>query len=334
MAERAVPPPLSLKERYSSLVVGSSGGPITAVLLVVFFGAWIVVAATGGDFMTIDNIRSMLIRSVALGIVAIGQTLVILAGSLDLSVAYLISVTAVLSSVIMDGDPGRIALAVVVVVLIGGLVGLTNGLVITKLRVNAFIATLGMSLILKGLLTASFDNFSGAVPDDYQVLGYGRIGPFPWAVLLLAVLGGAVWYMLNRTRYGHHLFAVGGDFDTARLSGVRADWVIIRAHIFCSLTAVMTGLFIVSRLRAGAPWVGPDGAYDLQSIAAVVLGGTALAGGRGGVGGTIAGVFLLAILDNVFNQLGVNTFLKDVLRGVILIAAIAIYALQRKRAGR
>jgi ribose transport system permease protein len=102
------------------------------------------------------------------------------------------------------------------------------------------------------------------------------------------------------------------------------------AHIFCSVTAVLTGLFIVSRLGAGAPWVGPDGNYDLESIAAVVLGGTALMGGRGGVLGTFAGVLILALLDNAFNQLQINPLLKDVVRGVIIIAAVAAYTFRQR----
>lgn len=126
---------------------------------------------------------------------------------------------------------------------------------------------------------------------------------------------------------------MGESEEAARLSGVRSSRVIIGAHILCSLTAVLTGLFIVSRLSAGAPWVGPDGNYDLESIAAVVLGGTALSGGKGGVLGTIAGVLILALLDNAFNQLKINAFLKDVVRGVIIIAAVAIYAVRHRRQG-
>ena len=188
-----------------------------------------------------------------------------------------------------------------------------------------------MALVLRGVLNSSFDNFAGAVPEQFQTLGYGAIGPVPLAVLLFAAVVLGAWVLLRSTRFGHHLYAVGGGEETARLSGVRSGRVLIGAHMLCSLTCVLTGLFIVSRLRAGAPWVGTDGNYDLESIAAVVLGGTALTGGRGGVLGTVAGVLILALLDNLFNQLEVNTFLKDVLRGVIIIAAVAVYALRTRR---
>ncbi|MBA2595405.1 MAG: ABC transporter permease [Chloroflexota bacterium] len=300
---------------------------IYGVLSLVALVSWGLILANGGQI----NVANTLVRSVALGMVAVGQTLVILGGSLDLSVAYQVSVTAVMASYVMQGNPDRMILGVVVVTTIGLAIGLANGLIITVLGVNPFIATLGMALVLRGVLNSSFDNFAGAVPEQFQVLGYGAIGPVPLAVLLFAAVVAIAWILLRATRFGHHLYAIGGSEETARLSGVRSGRVVIGAHMLCSLTCVMTGLFIVSRLRAGAPWVGPDGNYDLESIAAVVLGGTALIGGRGGVLGTVAGVLILALLDNLFNQLEVNTFLKDVLRGVIIITAVAVYALRTRR---
>jgi ribose transport system permease protein len=317
-----------------SSVASTNAAPIYLVLLAIFLAAWVIVSLTGRPFLTIDNLTSMLVRSVALGIVAAGQTVVILAGSLDLSVAYLISVAALVSSLIMSGDPSKIGIAVAAVLGIGVVVGLTNGLLVTKLRINAFIATLGVGLILRGLLNAAFDNFAGKVAPEFEVLGYGSIGPIPLSVLLLSATVLGVWFLLRSTRFGHHVYAVGGSEETARLSGVRSHRIIIGAHILCSLTAVLTGLFLVARIRAGAPWIGPDGGYDLESIAAVVVGGTALAGGRGGVWGTLAGVFILAIIDNAFNALQFNSFVKDVVRGVIIIAAVAIYAQRERRAGR
>jgi ribose transport system permease protein len=317
-----------------STIAASNAAPIYLVLLVIFAVAWIVVSLAGQPFLTIDNLTSMLVRSVALGIVAAGQTVAILAGSLDLSVAYLISVAALVASLIMSGDPSKIGIAVLAVLGIGVAVGLVNGLLVTKLRINAFIATLGVGLILRGLLNAGFDNFAGKVAPDFEVLGYGSVGPIPLSVILLSVTVVGVWFLLRSTRFGHHVYAVGGSEETARLSGVRSHRIIIGAHILCSLTAVLTGLFLVARIRAGAPWIGPDGGYDLESIAAVVVGGTALAGGRGGVWGTLAGVLILAIIDNAFNALQINSFIKDVVRGVIIIAAVAIYAQRERRAGR
>jgi ribose transport system permease protein len=300
---------------------------IYGVLALVALISWGLILANGGQI----NLANTLVRSVALGMVAVGQTLVILGGSLDLSVAYQVSVTAVMASYIMQGDPNRMLLGIAVVIAIGLAIGLANGLIITGLGVNPFIATLGMALVLRGVLNSSFDNFAGAVPAEFQSLGYGSIGPLPFSILLFLAVVLVAWFLLRHTRFGHHLYAIGGSEETARLSGVRSAQALIGAHILCSLTCVLTGLFIVSRLRAGAPWVGPDGNYDLESIAAVVLGGTALSGGKGGVLGTVAGVLILSLLDNLFNQLEVNTYLKDVLRGVIIVAAVAAYSLRSYR---
>jgi ribose transport system permease protein len=306
--------------------------PPVFIILVIVFGLSVLLDAIfgRGQFTSATILINLVVRSVALGIVAIGQTFVMIGASIDLSVAYMVSVTAVMASYLMQGDPARVPMAVAACFAIGGVVGLLNGLIITKLRVNAFIATLGMGLLLKGLLNASFETFIGAVPRSFQSFGYGQIGPVPISAIVLLVVTLVAWFVLRRTRFGAHLYAVGGSQDVSRLSGLRTDRVLIGAHVICSLTAVLTGLFVVSRLRSGAPWVGPDGLYDLESIAAVVVGGTALSGGRGGVMGTLAGVLIFGVLDSIFNQLGVDTFLKQVLRGIIIILAVASYTIRSR----
>ena len=307
-------------------VLASPAAPVFAALVAVFLIAWLVVELRGGTFLTVPNIVNMLQRSVALGIVSAGQTVVILLGSLDLSVAQLISLSSLIGSTTMDGSSANVVPAVGLVLAVGAGVGLANGLIITKLRVNAFIATLGMALILKGLIDNQWDGPAGRVPDSFESLGYTRFGVIPVSVFLLIAVVLAIYLMLRYTRFGYRIYAVGGDEDVSKLSGLRTHRTIIAAHVVCSLTAAITGLFLASRLGSGTPTVGPDGGYDLESIAAVVLGGTALMGGRGGVLGTLGGVFILAVLDNTFNQLEVNSFLKDVVRGVIIIAAVAVYA--------
>ncbi|GAA0920881.1 ABC transporter permease [Nonomuraea longicatena] len=299
---------------------------------VVFLALAAVVAAgvalTGTDFLSLQSVVDIQQRSAALGIVAVGQTLAILAGSLDLSVAYLISLVSLVSAEIMQsaGVPAAVGAALSV----SALVGLANGVVVTKLKVHAFIATLGVGLLIKGVLDHLYDGPAGRVPESFQHLGYDRIGPVPVSALLWAAVVGAVWFLLARTRLGYRVYAVGGDVEVARLSGVRTDRVVIAAHVICSLCAGVAGLLLAARLGAGTPTVGTDGGYDLESIAAVVLGGTALAGGRGGVAGTVGGVLLLAVLDSLFNRLELDSFVKDVVRGVVIVAAVAIYARRRR----
>ncbi|GII81688.1 sugar transporter permease [Sphaerisporangium rufum] len=319
--------------RLAALRPLPAGGPARAVylalaLLVVL--GWVLFALRGEQFLTMENIVGIQQRSAALGIVAIGQTMVILAGSLDLSVAYLISLTSLVAAETMAGGDGMVVPAIAAVLAVSATVGLVNGLVVTGLRVHAFIATLGVGLIVAGLLDARYDGPAGSVPASFQHLGYDRIGPLPVSALLWAAVAAAAWFLLRRTRLGHRIYAVGGDAEVARLSGVRTGRVVVAAHVICSVCAGIGGLLLASRLGAGAPTVGTDGGYDLESIAAVVLGGTALAGGRGGVAGTVGGVLLLAVLDSVFNQLEIDSFAKDVVRGVVLVAALAIYARGRR----
>jgi ribose transport system permease protein len=306
--------------------------PVPLLLIVASVATVIAVGLATGQTnqLSADGAIAILQRTVALGLVAVGQTFAILVASIDLSVANLVSVAAVIASFVMQGDPAMMLPGVAAVLAIGLLVGLVNGLLITKAGVNPLIATLGMGLILQGLLSASFDNFAGAVPEAFQVLAYGQVGPLPLSILLMLALFVAGWVVLRYTRYGAHVYATGGNVDGARLAGIRTDRVTIAAHVICSLCAAVAGLYLASRLRSGAPWVGRDGVYDLESIAVVVIGGTILAGGRGGVWGTLAGVVLFGCLDTVFNMIGVEAFLKQVLRGLIVIAAVAAYAWRQR----
>ena len=274
---------------------------------------------------------NIIVRSVALGIVAVGQTLVLIGASIDLSVAYTISITAVMSSYLMQGKNENVPFAILGVFVIGIAIGLVNGLTITKLKVNPFIATLGTSLIIKGLINATFSNYTGSVPRLFEYFGYGTIGPIPVSIIILLLVVLIGWFILARTKFGSHLYGVGGNSEVARLSGVRTDRVLIGAHVFCSVTAVLSGIFLVSLMRSGAPWVGPNGFYDLNSIATAVIGGTALSGGKGGVWGTLAGVLIFGVLSTAFNQLGVNPYLKIVFQGLIIILAVASYTIRSRK---
>ena len=307
--------------------------PVYYFLIIIFLAGGTLdhFFADGQIFTNPAIVLNIIVRAVALGIVAVGQSLVIIGASIDLSVAYTISITAVMSSYLMQGKDVNVPQAILAVFLIGAAIGVVNGLTITKLHVNPFIATLGTSLIIKGIINATFSNYTGSVPKSFEYFGYGTIGPIPVSIIILLVIVLAGWFVLARTKFGSHLYGVGGNSEVARLSGVRTDRVLIAAHIICSMTAVLAALFLVSQMRSGSPWVGPDGIYDLNSIAATVIGGTALAGGKGGVWGTLGGVLIFGVLDTVFNQLGVNPYLKNVLFGAIIIVAVASYTLRSRK---
>jgi ribose transport system permease protein len=297
----------------------------TALAALLLVGS-VLVGVKGGVLLDQGGILNILTRSTVLGLVAIGQTLAIVTGSLDLSVAYLIGLCSLVAAETMAGSQAMIVPGALAALAVAAVVGLVNGLVITVLKANAFIATLGVALVLRGYLEHNYTGPAGSVPRSFQHIGYDRIGPVPVAALLMLLLAAAAWWYLRRTRVGYHMYAVGGDIDVARLSGVRTGRTIVTAHVVCAVMAGLAGVFLASRLGSGAPYVGTDAGYDLESIAAVVLGGTALAGGRGGVVGTIGGVLILATLDTVFDDLAMDSFFKDVVRGVVLVVAVALYA--------
>lgn len=299
---------------------------VLGILVVTLIVGAILVGTVGRNFLSAGNIRDILTGMSVLGLVAIGQTLVVLGASLDLSVTYVISLSSLLAATIMNGSAGNIPAAVAITLLVCAGIGLVNGLIVTVLKVNGFIATLGVGLILQGILNTNFEGSAGNVPWEFQLIGATGVGPVPISTIIMIAMAVLIWFLLARTRTGNHLYAVGGDPETSRLSGVRTRPPLIAAHVLCSVFAGLAGLLLASRLGVGSPTVGQQGGYALLSIAAVVLGGTLLLGGRGSIWGTIGGVAILAVVDSVMSVMQVNPFLKDVVRGVVIVAAVAVYS--------
>ncbi|MDR2998025.1 MAG: ABC transporter permease [Microbacterium sp.] len=299
---------------------------VLGILILALIVGAVLVSTVGRNFFSPGNIRDILTGMSVLGLVAVGQTLVVLGASLDLSVTYVISLSSLLAATMMAGNPANIPVAVITTLLMCAAIGLVIGLIVTVLRVNGFIATLGVGLILQGVLNTNFKGSAGKVPWEFQLIGATGLGPVPVSTIIMIALAVVVWLLLGRTRTGAHLYAVGGDPEIARLSGVRTRPPLIVAHVLCSVFAGLAGLLLASRLGVGSPTVGQQGGYALLSIAAVVLGGTLLLGGRGSVWGTVGGVAILAVVDNVMSVMQVNPFLKDVVRGVVIVAAVAVYS--------
>lgn len=316
----------------TEIVKPKPGVPVAVLLAGLSIGFFVVVALATGETAQLSGqgIAGLLQRMVALGLVAIGQTFVILVGSIDLSVAALISAVAVLASHLMQGDPAMMLPTVLVCLGFCVAVGFVNGALVAYGGINPLIATLGTGLIIQGVLAASFGALQGSVAREFQVIAYGGVLGVPYSLLLLATLSLSAAFVLDRTLFGARIYAVGGNPDGARLAGIRTERVILSAHMVASLFAGAAGLYLAARLQSGTPWIGRDGIYDLESIAVTVIGGTILAGGKGGVAGTLAGVLLFASLDAGFNMLGIDAFLKQVLRGAIVIAAVAVHAVRTK----
>ncbi len=305
--------------------LGSTGIVLAVLVLTIVVGT-ILTGLEGRNFFSAGNISSVLTATSILGFIAVGQTLVILVGSLDLSVPYVVSLTSVLAAGTMAGQSGSVLAGVLVALAVAAVVGLASGMIVSLLHVHGFIATLGMGLIISGYLASNYQGNHGAAPRSFRLIGATQIGPIPISFLIMLGCALLAMLMLRRTRMGHHIYAVGGSAEVARLSGVRTPLPVITAHVLCSMLCALAGLLLLARLSVGNPTIGSQGQYDLMSIAAVVLGGTVLGGGKGNITGTLAGVAIFAVMSNVMAVMEIDPFLRDVIRGAVIVIAVAVYA--------
>ena len=292
---------------------------IYGILLILFVGA----SYASDRFLTERNLFNVMRQSAFLGIAALGQTLVILTGGIDLSVGSVVKLSVLVSAILMAGNPANTWMAVGAVLLMGVAIGLFHALIITRLRVAPFIVTLGTYSILRGISLAIATKPVGRASPDWLGLYDARVGPVAVITLLFAVLLIVVAVMLRRTRFGRHIYAVGGNEQTARLSGIAVDWVKTGVYVLCSTFAALTGLLYLSRMGIGDPVVG-DG-LELQVITAAILGGTSLFGGKGSPLGTLGGVLLLGITANLLVIFNVNQWIQELLQGIIILGAVALY---------
>jgi ribose transport system permease protein len=291
-------------------------------------GVVVFAIVTSPFFWQSDNIGNVLRQSVALGIVSIGQTYVILIAGIDLSVGSTISLVSVLSTGMMGGRTEMILPAVVCALLLGLVIGLANGLIVTKLKVPDFLVTLGTMFIVGGTALAYTPKPAGLVARPFALIARASWGPLPVSVIGFTFLVAIAILILNKTTLGRYIYAVGGDAEVARLSGIKVGQTKLLAYMICGFTAALAGLFVASRTTIGDPMVGSG--FELASIAAVVIGGTSLFGGRGGLSGTILGVLIMSVLANVLNLLNVGGYTQLMIRGVIIILVVSSY--ERKRA--
>lgn len=305
--------------------------------LVARLGVWVALAVTliAGivavpNFATAANADAILRQGAVLGVVALGQTFVVLTGGIDLSVGMLMGLVTVLANGIMAGDPGLIPVVVVVALVCGLATGLANGLGITLARVDPLIVTLAMLSVLQGAIFLYTDRTVGSAPQEFRELAYGSIGPVPVPAIVVGVLAVACWVVLTRTPFGRYVYALGSDPLNARRAGIPTDRIRLAAYVVCSLLAAVAGLLLAARLGSG--FTGAGAGFELSSIVAVVVGGTALSGGKGGVPGTIAAVLLLTMLATMLNLLGISPFAQRVINGVVIVVAVAVYTSRRREA--
>ncbi|WP_136440705.1 ABC transporter permease [Pacificoceanicola onchidii] len=307
----------------STLVRATRAQPVHLVVLALIAIVFALGMSTSDRFATPLNIANVQDQMVTLAIVALAQTIVILSGGIDLSYAGALSFLAVVFAALAGDSGGTLLLAMAVVIALGVGIGIVNGAITAYVGVHPLITTLGTSTILAGAALLITRQPSGSVPLFFEDLTYGRIGAVPFGMLFVIALYLLVGFMLWRTGFGTRIFAIGDNEAASAVSGlpVRRTKVAIYAlsGLLCAVAAMhMTGRFGVGDPRAG---VG----FDLRSITPVIVGGTLLAGGKGGVLGTALAVILLALLANVLNFMNVSSFYQWIAEGVIIIAAVSFF---------
>ena len=297
-------------------------GPI--IMVYAFILLLVIIGASQSErFLSERNLANVARQSAFLGIVALGQMLVILTAGIDLSVGSLVKVSILVSAIVMDGQSANVLPAILAALGLGVVVGLIHGFLINELRIAPFIVTLASLVILKGVGLTISSSPVGKASRDVMMFYITKIGPVPIIALMFFALVILTMLLLRYTVFGKHLVAVGGNVEVAHLSGVPVKRTRYAVYVICSLTACVTGLLWLSRMGVGDPAIG-DG-IELQTITAVIIGGTSLFGGRASVLGTLGGVLLLGITANLLVMMGVSQFIQGLIQGVIIVAAVALY---------
>jgi ribose transport system permease protein len=287
-------------------------------------------AASTDRFLSVGNIVNVYEQSTDLALVSLGQTLAILTGGIDLSVGSLISLTSCLTSGLINGDPNRVMPVVLAVMALGTVIGLLNAGLVIVLRVHPLIVTLGMSAILQGATLFYAMGPVGKVPRNFNFLAYGRIAGLPVGATIAVLLCLLIALLLRYLPLGRHIYAVGDDDDAARLAGLRRNQVLLLVYGASGFCCAATGLYLVARFGAGQPYTGVN--YTLTSITPVILGGTALSGGRGGVIGTLFGAYLISLVNNLLNFMDVSKHYQLIAQALIIILAVSVYMDRRRTA--
>ncbi|MCP3383202.1 ABC transporter permease [Bradyrhizobium sp. CCGUVB4N] len=299
--------------------------------VLVLIGAVYTIGATVSDrFLSLGNLLNVYEQTTDLALVSIGQTLTILSGGIDLSVGSLISLTSCLTSGLINGNPDRVAPVVIGVLALGTLVGVVNAGLVVALRVHPLIVTLGMGAILQGMTLLYALGPVGRVPRDFSFVAYGRIAGIPIGATIAVILCVLVALLLRYLPLGRQIYALGDDDNSARLVGLRRTRILMLVYGASGFCCAATGLYLAARFGVGQPYTGVN--YTLASITPVVLGGTLLSGGKGGVIGTLFGAFLIALLNNLLNFMDVSKHYQLVAQAVIIILAVSVY-IERRRLG-
>ncbi len=280
-------------------------------------------------FITPFNLQVVARQIAIYGLLAIGETLIIIGGGIDLSVGSLVALTGVLVALFMKNGIDMI-IAIILVLIISSLIGLWHGFFVTKLNVPPFIITLGTLTAARGFASVITKGWPIiGLPEKFFFIGQGYIWGIPFPTLIFIAFALLAFFITKYTVLGRNLYAVGGNIEAARLSGVDVDKVRIFTYVFSSFLAGITGIIIASRLSQGQAGVG--GGYELSAIAAAVIGGTSLSGGEGTILGTVIGASIMSVIHNGLILLEISSYWHDVVMGLVIVTAVTIDIWRKKK---
>lgn len=317
---------MSKEKEKTNIVKRILGSPVSVPYIALILVFIISTIASPDIFPTYSNVMNILRQASIVGVVSIGMTIVLLVGGIDLSVTSVMAITACLLADMMEkgvnaGKTGIMLGPVILVLLLGSLIGLINGIIVVTRRLEAFIVTLAMNMIVKGIVMVYTKGAPGGkVTEFWEYFGSGFVFGIPCAVVLYAVMMAIFIVVLYKTVYGRHIYAIGSNAEAARLTGIKVKSNKILAYVICGFTAALGGIMLMARVRVGEP-NGSTG-YDMDALAAAVIGGTAMSGGVGTLAGTLAGVIIMAMVNNILNLVGADPNLQSLIKGAIILVAV------------
>ena len=314
--------PIKLQGQFTEFAVRYG----ISLVFVVLVAALMIISPT---FRRPENLWNILQQNSIIGVVSCGMLLMMIVGGFDLSVGSVGAASSIVAAFMFVH--GWLPLGVAAALATGLVVGVLNGLLITKARINPFVATLGTQVLIQGIVfIATNATPIYGLPSAITVVGLGHLGPVPVATIIFAAVALVMWGILRFTRFGHYIYAVGGNKEASRLAGVPVDKVIIGAFAIGGLCAAVGGLILVGQTGIGSPAAATT--WPLSAIAAVVVGGTPLSGGIGTVLGAVVGTLLLGVVANGLNLFGVSPYWQPAVTGLVILAAVGIDSYHRASA--
>lgn len=323
----------SRKINWQGLLSTNSSEYFVAICLIV---VCILLSIVSPAFLSGKNILNILVQTSINSIVAIGMTLVVLTSGIDLSVGSVVALTGVsvgISFVAMGSDITNtgIGLACILIgLVVGAITGFFNGILIAQIKMPPFIATLGSMSIARGLgLMMSNGSTTVGLPNVIGFLGSGRIGFIYTPIVLMLILYGVFWWILRYTKFGRNIYAIGGNMEAAKLSGIKVKKTLLGVYVLSGICTSIAAIVLIGRLNSASPTAGKS--YEMDAIAATVIGGTSMNGGEGKIIGTLVGALFIAVLRNGLNLLNVSSYSTEIFVGVLIVVAVMMDTIRQSK---